>query len=232
MITCQMCPKDDNQVPNEMYLEHVQLMHREVSINTMHIEAPENATEEEVERWGPSVLQAMKPLIERIGDLEKKAFGAFTAGYKDGHEDALRRAAECLRSRAKQETEPLLELGMRRCADHLITHTDENHIDLPGMISANDVLLIMNQGNPIDYSAFQIHVATAPAPMSVDVATQTTNDTETWWPFEQGEIVVTDSEGREPFGQERHIHKHGVTFEKMSSLHEAIARRAQICPND
>ena len=86
---------------------------------------------------------------------------------------------------------------------------------------ASDVLAVLNGLAPVDLSGLEFCVITA-----------THRDGGTYWPFERGEILVVDRDGREPFGEGRKPAKWDVDAEYVPTLAEARAIRERVLSED
>jgi hypothetical protein len=97
-------------------------------------------------------------------------------------------------------------------------------------VTADEVLIILNDLEPVDLSTLTIVVITAGAREHFDVARQRmeTVAEPNFWPFRQGEILVLADSGREPFGEGRKPAKWSVTCEEFETLAAALARRAEV----
>lgn len=97
-------------------------------------------------------------------------------------------------------------------------------------LTAEQVLLVLNDMEPVNLDGLEIVVITHGASQRWNTPAQKFEDVETpnFWPFEQGEILLLDQYGREPFGQGRKPGKWDVrdqtcdTFEAAQELSAAV----------
>lgn len=213
MVICGLCPDGDNTFPMEMMKEHMQILHpdhageADMRVMEMHLSAPPNTTPEMARAMTEAVAQVMKPLIAQIQYLEEKCSQAFTAGFRDGHETAVDMVAELTGGTSPLPIEGVLEFLRAKAAD-----------EIPYVVSPADVVSVLMQDHPIDLSSLEFAVATVIAPESFDGRAQKMVPKPSWYPFAEGEIVLVDDSGREPFGEQRHVRKWGVTFEYAKTL--------------
>lgn len=95
-------------------------------------------------------------------------------------------------------------------------------------MTAEDVLFVLNHGEALDLGQYEFAVATAPSDMRFDYGRQRMVDEPSWFPFAQGEILIVNREGREPFGEGRHCRKWGVEFEYFTNLADAVSCRRRV----
>lgn len=98
------------------------------------------------------------------------------------------------------------------------------------MITAYEVLIVLNGLEPVDLNRLEFGVITEGTVTAVGTgraAGRTVTLTEpSYFPFERGEVLVLDKEsGREPFGEGRKPGKWAVTCECFAAFAEAMARR-------
>lgn len=235
MATCALCPDEDNQIPDEMFVEHMMLIHQQVDIRMVPIKAPPGATSEEAERWTQAIMESFGPVLHKLAVLEEKAYGSFAAGFKDGWEESLHRAVGSIDALAEEHEQPgasdmtrASAHGLRQAAGAMRHLLNDGVEDIPKVVSQNDIVTVLNGLEPVDYSELRVAVACKPADMHFDYKKQAMVEGESWFPFTQGEIVLINSEGREPFGECRHTGKWGIQFEDFQTLREAMKRRAEL----
>jgi hypothetical protein len=95
-------------------------------------------------------------------------------------------------------------------------------------VTPNDVLTVLNDGQPFDLDGCEFAVASAPADTRYDYGARRLVEEPSWFPFTPGEILVVGLDGREPFGEGRHCRKWGVEFEYFRNLAGALACRARV----
>jgi len=97
------------------------------------------------------------------------------------------------------------------------------------MITAEEVLTVLNGMRPVELADLEFAVAVEPAAESWCNQLQRMVPGESWWPFSRGEVVVLDVDsGREPFGEGRKPSKWDLGFEYFDTLAEAVACRERV----
>lgn len=97
------------------------------------------------------------------------------------------------------------------------------------MIDPYEVLIVLNDLEPMDFDKLEFAVITEPAAQRFDVGTQEFVNEPWWFPFDRAEVIVLHKDsGREPFGEGRKPGKWGVTCERFPTFAEAMQRRAEV----
>jgi hypothetical protein len=89
-------------------------------------------------------------------------------------------------------------------------------------MSPEEVLFVLNELKPVTLDSWTFCVITG----------REEGAKPSYWPFERGEILVLEPNGREPFGEGRKPAKWFVTTEEFDTLAEALACRAQMLERD
>lgn len=85
-------------------------------------------------------------------------------------------------------------------------------------MDASDVLYVINGCEHPDMSEWEFCV----------IVGRQEDDGKSLWPFEKGELLVLNANGREPFGEGRKPYKWAVETAEFSDLDEALACRAAV----
>lgn len=100
--------------------------------------------------------------------------------------------------------------------------------DQPARPSAADVLLVLNDLEPIDLSTLTFHVITGAGTVAVIRGELVDTGQPRYWPFGKGEILIIGESDREPFGQGRKPSKWSVTVAEFAVLADAQECRLQV----
>jgi hypothetical protein len=86
------------------------------------------------------------------------------------------------------------------------------------------ILTVLNDGEPVDYAALEWCVITGGYAQDIDrYGNLVERDTVKYWPFEQGELLLLNENGREPFGEGRKPGKWSVTAFDTRDYEQALA---------
>ncbi len=90
--------------------------------------------------------------------------------------------------------------------------------------TAEQILTALNDGEPVDYSTLEWCVITGGFAEGTDGRGNLVQLSEVkYWPFEQGELLVLNDYGREPFGDGRKPGKWSVTTFETRDYEQAVA---------
>jgi len=90
--------------------------------------------------------------------------------------------------------------------------------------TAEQILTVLNDGEPVDYGALEWCVITGGYAQDVDGRGNVVErDTVKYWPFEQGELLILNENGREPFGEGRKPGKWSVIEFTTRDYRQALA---------
>lgn len=94
--------------------------------------------------------------------------------------------------------------------------------------TAEQILTALNDGEPVDYSTLEWCVITGGFATNIVGGRVVETDTVKYWPFAQGELLILNNYGREPFGEGRKPGKWSVTEFCTGDYEQALAL-SQLC---
>lgn len=241
MATCPICPTGDDEVPSEMMTEHLRLIHGDdprIRMIPLDIHVPDGLDREQADMVMHMIGSAIEPLVARIAYLEDRCRSAFTAGYRDGwagaveHTDeiASKLIAECDQPGriTPVDTYRNIAYGVHKVQQAAREITLKVRDETPDTVTPAEIVHVLNGLEQPDWGDLEYAVAVAPADQTFDYQKRAMVDKRSWFPFSQGEILIVKSDGREPFGERRHVRKWGVQFEYTKDLHEAQTIRLRV----
>lgn len=89
--------------------------------------------------------------------------------------------------------------------------------------TAEQILTVLNDGEPVDYGALEWCVITGGFATDYSGGRVVETDAVKYWPFEQGELLILNDYGREPFGEARKPGKWSVTEFSTRDYEQALA---------
>lgn len=242
--TCTICPEGDNEIPNEMFAEHLALLHADdpqVGFTEIHIQVPADMDPALRPLINEVVGHAVLPLAQKVQTLTERAQTAFMAGFREGFtgavvliEEGLVKLADeldapTLMAKTPEERESrAIAYGLHRAAKFTRQEVASMRDGTTDVMTPSEIVHVLNGLQQPDWSTWQFAVCVAPGTHTFDELTLTMVEKPSTWPFVLGEIVIVDADGMEVFGKRRPVTTSGVPFEYTKNLEKAHERRRQV----